>query len=535
VIINAEPDTTVNNPTTVPIVLNMQAAPAPTAATPITMPADFPPTAPSANMQFGLAFISSPEAPADEARYSRAVQVGARLNRWPMYWYAIETDPLHQPRVFDWRKVDANVSADFAHGLDVLPVLMLTPPALATSGSPTAPLPQANILLPAAGSPRASSVASPPQGLYEPIFIDGSDLPAAGKVINSNNRWAVFVNATVERYRPGGALAQQQSWPATQGIRRWEIWNESDNDTFFSGTPADYARLLKVAYLSAKQADPQATVIFGGLSHFQKPLWFNDVLNAIAADPQAARYHGFMDAVASHNYAWAWKTYEYLARSRDQLDRLGYTAVQLWLTETGVPVCDDPAPEVAPFCPSSFRATMSEQADFLIQSAAWAAQLKVAGFVWFQLYDDVGNQCPHDAFGLVRNPPQGPCTHRDGSPRAAYTAYLVANTLLSNAVPDGYERRGNQEILSFKQAGTNERLIVMWARSNLTETAQIAATGSAALLVFPDGSSQPIVPQNGTYTIPLPGATNYSTLTDDGSAAIGGSPRILIEYDPSAP
>jgi hypothetical protein len=330
-------------------------------------------------------------------------------------------------------------------------------------------------------------------------------------------------------------LAQQQSWPATQGIRRWEIWNESDNDTFFSGTPADYARLLKVAYLSAKQADPQATVIFGGLSHFQKPLWFNDVLNAIAADPQAARYHGFMDAVASHNYAWAWKTYEYLARSRDQLDRLGYTAVQLWLTETGVPVCDDPAPEVAPFCPSSFRATMSEQADFLIQSAAWAAQLKVAGFVWFQLYDDVGNQCPHDAFGLVRNPPQGPCTHRDGSPRAAYTAYLVANTLLSNAVPDGYERRGNQEILSFKQAGTNERLIVMWARSNLTETAQIAATGSAALLVFPDGSSQPIVPQNGTYTIPLPGATNYSTLTDDGSAAIGGSPRILIEYDPSAP
>ncbi len=518
------------NPMRLPVVPDAQATPPPA-------PTRTAPVIPPARMQFGLAFISSPEAPASENRYERATRLGARINRWPMYWYAIETDPLHQPRAFDWRKVDANVNADLEHGLEALPVLMLTPPDLATNGGQSAPLTQVGVLPQSAnnGPPRISNVASPPQGLYDPIFSDGGDVPAPNKSINPVNRWAVFVNAAVERYKPGGVLAQQQGWPATQGIRHWEIWNESDNDTFFSGTPADYARLLKVAYLSAKQADSQATIIFGGLSHFQRPTWFGDVLNRLASDPQAATYHGFMDAVASHNYAWAWKTYDYLAHNREQLDWYGFSTVQLWLTETGVPVCDDPAPEIGPFCPSGLRATMREQADFLIQSAAWAAQLKTAGFVWFQLYDDVGNQCPHDAFGLVRNPPQGPCTHRDGSPRAAYTAYLVANTLLSNAMPDGYERHGNQEILAFKQAGMNERLVVMWARSNLAETAHISATHSAALLIYPNGSAQSIAPENGVYTIPLPGATNYSTPTDDGSAAIGGSPRILVEYNPATP
>ena len=528
VIISAEPATTINSPLRIPVVIEAQGAPS---ATPTLTPKIIS----LAHMQFGLAFISSPDLPAAETRYQRATLLAAHLDRWPMYWYAIETDPLHQPRVFDWRKVDAHVSADFAHGLDVLPILMLTPPHLATGGNPNAPLPHLGELpaQTAAGAPqRISSVASPPHGLYEPIFADGSDLPDPGKAINLDNRWAIFVYEAVNRYKPGGVLAQQQGWPASQGILHWEIWNEPDYDYFFSGTPADYARLLKVAYLSARHADPQAYLIFGGLSHFQKPTWFSDVLGVLAADPQAAANHGFMDAVASHTYAWAWKTFDYLSRDRAHLDRLGYTTVQLWLTETGVPVCDDPAPEVGPFCPSSFRATMREQADFLIQSAAWAAWLKAAGFVWFQFYDDVGNQCPYDAFGLVRNLPQGPCTHRDGSPRAAYTAYLVANTLLSNAVPDGYERRGNQEILSFKQANTNERLVVMWARSNLAETALIPATSGSAWLIDPDGSAQTITSQNGLYAIPLPGATNYSTPTDDGSAAIGGSPRILIEYGP---
>ncbi len=141
---------------------------------------------------------------------------------------------------------------------------------------------------------------------------------------------------------PAASLAQQQGWSADKGVRHWEIWNEEDLDQFFIGTPADYARLLKVAYLAARQADPQATIVFGGLAHFEKPDWLSDVLSVIATDPLSTTYHGFMDAVASHNYAWAWQTFGYLYEDRARLNARGFNAVNLWLTETGVPVCDDP-------------------------------------------------------------------------------------------------------------------------------------------------------------------------------------------------
>jgi hypothetical protein len=93
-------------------------------------------------------------------------------------------------------------------------------------------------------------------GWYAPVFNDGTDTPGPGKSINPDNRWARFVFAAVDRYRPGGVLAQQQGWTNGQGIRVWEIWNEPDFDVFFTGTVNDYTRLLKVGYLAAHYADP---------------------------------------------------------------------------------------------------------------------------------------------------------------------------------------------------------------------------------------------------------------------------------------
>ncbi len=72
-----------------------------------------------------------------------------------------------------------------------------------------------------------SSVTTPPQGLYLSVFSDDTDEPGPGKSINPDNRWAYFVNAAVNRYRPGGMLAQQQGWNDERGVRYWEIWNEA--------------------------------------------------------------------------------------------------------------------------------------------------------------------------------------------------------------------------------------------------------------------------------------------------------------------
>ena len=499
------------------------------------------PPAFTGSLKLGLNFVSSAEEPAAPVRYQRAADLRAVFNRHPMYWPLIETNPVNQPRVYDWSKQDAVIISDMANGLQVLPILMLTPIGLDTGGVQTAPAPKVGDGLRLQLNGQAyqqlnspSSQGSPPQGLYDGIFANGvvtDDVP--GKPINPNNRWAYFVNAAVDRYKPGGTLAQAQGWISTTGITHWEIWNEEDLDQFFIGSPTDYARLLKVAYLAAKQADPQAEIIFGGLAHFQKPTWLSDVLNVIATDPLSTTYHGYMDAVASHSYSWAWQTFNYMYQDRTQLNARGFNNVRLWLTETGVPVCDDP-PYV--FCPSTYRSTMSEQADYLIQSLTYAQWLNAEGALWFQLYDDCGNDGHYDAFGLVRNPasvPACPLTARDGTPRLAYTAYQVFNDHLIGAQP--YWRRrptANQELIAFKRPATGDRIVVMWARSNVAETVTLSATASSAKLIQPNGSLQLIFPINGVYTITLPAATNYSTPTNDGSAAIGGSPRLLIESDP---
>ena len=543
--ISAEPTTTIGSPITIGVSLivvdQLNHVHLPLVARSYTAP--FPPPA-LVTTTFGLAFVSSAEDPAVEIRYQHALTLNAALNRWPMYWPNIEKDPIGQPRVFDWSQQDANVIADIDHGLTVVPILMLTPIGLDTAGNAALPMPQVGdgIRLRQQGITiqsidAVSSVASPPQGLYDPVFGDGTDTPGAGKSINPANRWAVFVNEAVNRYKPGGALAQAQGWSADKGIRYWEIWNEEDLNYFFIGTPADYARLLKVAYLSAKHADPQATIILGGMAHFEKPNWLNDVLNAISTYADKDASHWFMDAVASHNYSWAWQTFGYLYQDRVRLDTRGLTDVRLWLTETGVPVCDDP-PYV--FCPATFRATMSEQADYLIQSLAYAMHLNTEGFIWFQLYDDGANDCQYDAFGLVRNPPSGPCTARDGTPRPAYYTYQTVIQRFDGLLPYWRDRRpnwtdGNQELIALKNTTTGERTVVMWTRYAQADTATLTATSTQATLVFPDGTSQVIFPTGGVYTITLPAATNFNTPTGDDTAAIGGSPRILIEHDPAIP
>jgi hypothetical protein len=61
--------------------------------------------------------------------------------------------------------------------------------------------------------------------------------------------WENYVFRTVEHYR--------------ERIRHWEVWNEPYWKGFFTGTPEEYAELLKVACRAIKRADPQAVVVGG--------------------------------------------------------------------------------------------------------------------------------------------------------------------------------------------------------------------------------------------------------------------------------
>lgn len=93
--------------------------------------------------------------------------------------------------------------------------------------------------------------------------------------------WKRYVTNVVTRYK--------------DVVRAWEVWNESDLQAFWVGTPAQYAQLLAVTYEMIKRADPTATVMLGGLSLGGSPRRLNPTFpEEILADPvyPAAQHFG---------------------------------------------------------------------------------------------------------------------------------------------------------------------------------------------------------------------------------------------------
>lgn len=499
---------------------------------------------PPGNPRFGLAFISPPDDLANDARYRGALMAGARWDRWPLYWHWVDQGGYDGPHRGGSHNYDALVTQELELGLTPVVILMGTPARQAKinaviEAAPNGPLPPKPGSLPAV----ASTATLPPQSLFEPIFADGSDIPGPGKTINPANAWAAFVFATVERYRPGGALARQQGWPKEQGVRYWEIWNEPDYDLFWRGTVEEYHRLLETAYQSVKAADPEATVILGGLAFYDKPRWLADLLRQTGGDPERAYFEVF----SFHHYFDIYRSEQLLAQTRAALDSYGLEHVPVWITESGVSVWDDypaTAHRVAPDTP--LRATANEQAAYVIQNSALAFYNGVARYYHFSLHDDCGDG-PDSAYGLRQNFSPHVCNPANGQPRPAYAGYQLAAAHFRELIPLWREKGDRQDWVAFFRPDDRTRLLAGWARQGITATARLTATGPSAQLhwVEPTGAvsgttalihTQILTPANGFYTLKLPPATNRNHIhPNDPSYPIGGRPYVLVEPDTQPP
>jgi hypothetical protein len=503
--------------------------------------------------EYGLVFVGAADAPADEARYQRGLSTGAGWNRWPLYWYDVETNY----NVFDWSAGDAVVADDLAHGFQIEMILLGTPGFYSTGGQEGLPPPRVGQRPPgwwAGIDPDAASIHSPPPtGLWNPVFDDGTDIPGPDKSYNDDNPWARFVYKAVERYLP-------------LGVTHFEIWNEPELPWFWDGSVEDYARLLKVAYLAAEQAGPGAQILFGGLADFYNLDFLGQVMALYAADPLAPQYNWYFDILAVHSYSYAWESWYHVYRAGGTLAAHGVSK-EIWLNESGAPAWNDyPGPTWDPNSP--FRSTMAEGAAYVIQSAMYAKFAGADVVFHFMLYDDCGNDppgtdfppadppddpgvcqvynpCAGDAFGLFRNRPDAACYTQHpqpDTPRPAFDAYRVLIDHLQGLEPLWRMRPGGsnpyngpQEWIAFYRPATHERVVGLWARFGVAETAVITATGESALLVDQAGAETPLAPQDGVYTLELGPATNQNHPYQPGVYVIGGPPLVLVETDTRPP
>jgi len=470
-------------------------------------------------------------------RYQKAVEAGAGWSRWPIYWDLIES-----ATGFDYTRADGVMIADLERGFQVDAILLRTPSQYATGGLAGVPGPRVGQKRPVGKQLLGpSELTSVPANLYLPVFSDGTDVPGPGKTVNPNNYWARFVYRTVSRYKPGGTLAAQRGWPAGLGVRHWEIWNEPDWSFFWSGTVADYYRLLKVGYLAARTADPDAVIILGGLMHFANPGWLSQLLDVMRSDPDQElrqKSNSFFDVIAFHWYSDPRLLYDKTLWARFLLGSYGLPGKRIWVNETNVPIWDEyPGPTWDPHSPG--RASTQEQADFIVQALAYAFAAGVERVFVFQLYDDCGNGPESwDAYGLVRNNPwvvgSGVCAPhpaQPGVPRPAYTAYQVAAAQFQDLVPAWRRLANGVEQLAFTRP-PGDSVRVVWNWQQITQTVGITATAASATAITPLGVTQTLVAANGLYTVTLAPATNTNAYGAPGTVMTGGRPLILIETTP---
>jgi hypothetical protein len=399
---------------------------------------------------------------------SRARHAGAGGNRWELRWEAIE----REPGVFDWTAADAVVAANEAAGLPLLAVLIGTP---RWAG-------------PAAGAP--------PRGLDRPpIMPDGS--------VGEGNSWARFVHAAAARYRGR--------------IGAYEVWNEPNRPDFWSGTPAEYYRLLSVAMAAIRHADPDATVVFGGLDGYRDAAFLELVLDAALADdaPPGGR-RGAFDALAWHAYHRPLDAYAGTLALRARLRARGLDR-PIWITETNVPAWDDRQVRGEGARPYRWSATAEEQAAYLLETFAYAVAAGVERLFVYRA-SDAGEA---EAWGLLT---------AEGAPRPAERAFRFATAHLTDAARATRFAEPGVERIVVERPG--ERVTIAWATG--AEDAPLvfeAATDRSARLYDKIGGTGSVAPLDGRFVLSLPGASaNQGAHAAD--YLIGGDPYVIVEELP---
>lgn len=337
-----------------------------------------------------------------------------------------------------------------------------------------------------------------PRGLYLP-----HDDP--------NNLWAAFVRRVVSYY--------------AGRIDHWIIWNEPDvwDDEHvghtWAGSVEDYYQLLKVAYLAAKEANPNCVIHLTGLTYwwdwvYGRRQYFERFLDVVAQDPTAPQHNHYFDVVTLHIYFRPQTVYEITSFFRQAMQEHGMDK-PIWINETNAAPSHDPS---RPVHNPRFVIGLDEQASYIIQAFALGLAAGVERIAVYKMIDKPGDvHANPEPYGLVR---------ADGSLRPAFHAYQVVTTYFAGYRQASLVRRGEIDQVTIDRG--ERTTTVLWNRSPVTRTIAVQAIAPQAILVNKEGETRMLTAEDGQYVLTLPGAV----CSDPTGCFIGGSPLLLVEEGP---
>ncbi|MEA2375249.1 MAG: polysaccharide biosynthesis protein PslG [Thermoleophilaceae bacterium] len=222
--------------------------------------------------------------------FGQMAMAGVESIRTNFDWARAQTKP---GGAFDFRITDSLVSQAGAHGLDVLPVVILAP-----------------------------------DWARRDKFTDFSPP-------RDPNEYAAYLTALIGRYGPDGSFWTLHPELTPRPIRDWQVWNEPHlpyqwtiprKEDYARG----YGRLLRVAYRAVKKADPGANVVLAGLA--------NSSPSYLAHLYQKGHIKGYYDLAAIHPYTRKPSgVLELIQRFRTVMRKNHDSLKPVWVTELGLP------------------------------------------------------------------------------------------------------------------------------------------------------------------------------------------------------
>jgi len=201
-----------------------------------------------------------------------------------------------------------------------------------------------------------------------PTWADKVDWPARYTAFRA------FMQAVVDRYKPGGTLSLKQGWKDGYGVSYWEMWNEPNDSGagwHWPPNPEQYTMMLANGAAGVRASSSDAFVVFGGLSNIGiSPAGFVQYVYTLGAKD-------CFDILATHPYGYLDRFDTLVGTMRTVLAQYGNQNKPIWFTEYG---------------------TLSEQNRDAEVTKVWAQKDVAQGFFWFGLRDS-----PDQTWGFLTN------------------------------------------------------------------------------------------------------------------------------------